>query len=307
MDPKDNAYVEKLVKRWPKLREPVLVTGFLGWNDGGQAATAGVRWLARNLDGERIASIVPDPFHVFSEMESRPVVRRHGDERVVRWPRHDFYAVRGGRGWRNDLLVFVGREPDLRWRTYCDVVLQLAQALGSRTVVTLGAFLAAVPHSRPAPIIGYAWEEKLAATLASMGTLTTTYEGPTGMVSVLADAAHRAGLGAVSLWAAVPHYLPTTANPKAALGLLRAVRDLIDVPVDLTRLEDAAAYFEAQVSDAVRSKGEVAEHVKELEQTAAEDQQKLSEGGAHELPNAADIISAFEDMIRKGPHGEPGG
>jgi len=294
-----------MAARWPKLRRPVLVAGFQGWNDAGQAATAAVRWLARHLDGERVATILPDAFHVFSEMESRPVVRQRGDERVIRWPSHDLFAIRGDKTWPADVVALVAHEPELRWRTYCEAVLFVARELQVDTVIVLGAFLAAVPHTRAVPITGYAADEGLSAMLESMGTLSTTYEGPTGAVSVLADAAENAGLPSASLWAAVPHYLPTTANPKAALALLRAVRDVTDIPLDLARLEDAAAYFETQVSDAVRTKSEVAEHVRELEATA-EEAETSRHSEAPELPNAADLISAFEEMLRRGRKDEPG-
>lgn len=295
-----NAHVERLVRRWPELRNPVLVAGFQGWNDAGQAATAAVRWLARHLDGERVATIRPDAFHVYTEMESRPLVRLRSGERVLRWPAHDLYAIRGKPAWPSDLLALVAREPNLRWRTYSNAVISTARDLGAGRVVTLGAFLAAVPHTRPVPITGYSWDDGFAATLEGMETLSTTYEGPTGIVSVLTDSAQSAGMRAASLWAAVPHYLPTTANPKAALALLRGVRDLIDVPLDLARLEDASAFFETQVSDAVRSKGEVAEHVRELEETARQDADVRLRGEAADLPDAADLISAFEDLLRKG-------
>lgn len=298
------AHVERLVRRWPKLRSPVLVAGFQGWNDAGQAATAAVRWLARHLDGERIATISPDPFHVFTEIESRPLVRLRNAERILRWPSHDLYAVKGATSWSSDLVAFVAREPNLRWRTYCDAVLSTAGELGVQRVVTLGAFLAAVPHTRPVPITGYSLDDGFSKTLEVMETLSTTYEGPTGVVSVMTDAAQALGMRSASLWAAVPHYLPSTANPKAALALLRAVRDLIDVPLDLARLEDASAFFESQVSDAVRSKSEVAEHVRELEESAREESHTRPQGEATDLPNAADVIRAFEEMIRKGRSSE---
>lgn len=296
-----DAHVEQLTPAWPAFEDTVLVVGFQGWNDGGQAATAAVRWLARHLDGARVASMRPDDFHVFSEMESRPIVRRRGDQRVIRWPRHDFFAVPRRAGWRHDLLVLVAREPDLHWRTYCESVLAVARRSGVRRLVTLGAFLAAVPHTRPVPITGYAWDDDVATSLAAIGTLSTTYEGPTGIVSVLSDAAQKAHIRTASLWAAVPHYLPTTANPKAALALLRALRDLVDLPLDLARLEDAAAFFETQVSEAVRSKGEVADHVHELEETA--EAERAARSNTPDLPNAADVINAFEEMLR-GNRGE---
>lgn len=306
MPPDPKAHVERLVKVMPGLRAPVLVAGFQGWNDGGQGASAAVRWLARHLDGERVASIVPDAFHVFTEMESRPVVRYRGDERILRWPAHDLYAIRGGPGWSNDIVAMVAREPDLRWRTYSQAALAVAHELGVRRVITLGAFLGAVAHTRPVPITGYAWSDDQHAALRGIGAISSRYEGPTGIVSAFAETAADTGLAAASLWAAVPHYLPTTANPKAALALLRAVRDLTDLPLDLSRLEDAAAYFEGQVSEAVRAKSEVAQHVHELEEAAPSETEAVKRSEASDLPAAADVIKAFEDLLRKGGPSEPG-
>jgi proteasome assembly chaperone (PAC2) family protein len=305
MDAREHEAVEWL-KDAPTLRDPLLIAAFAGWNDGGQAATAAVRWLARNLDGERLARISPERFHVFTEEGSRPQIRRRpGGETVLRWPGHDIFTVRTPEAWSRDLVVLIAREPDLRWRTYCEALLNVARRLGVSSLVTLGAFLAPVPHTRPAPVSGFAGTPQAAARLREAGALATGYEGPTGIVSVIMDLAAQAGLETASVWAAVPHYLPTTANPKAALALLRVVRAFTAIPFDLSRLEDAAQFFEGQVSEAVRAKGEVGEHVRRLEE-ADDKAAGLGERpqGAENLPNAADVIKAFEDLLRGGP-GEP--
>lgn len=298
MDARADEYIEQLADSAPPLREPILLAGFAGWNDGGQAASAAVRWLARNLDGDRFARIRPERFHVFTAEGSRPVIkRRPGGETVLRWPAHDLYAVRGPNGWPHDLIVFVAREPELRWRTYCDAVLSLAKEARVSRLVTLGAFLAPVPHTRAVPISGYASDDEAGEALRSLGALATNYEGPTGIVSALMDAATAAGIPAASIWAAVPHYLPTTANPKAALRLLRAFRSLSGLPLDLARLEDAAVFFESQVTEAVRAKDEVGDHVRQLEE--AEDEiAGPKRGNAADLPHADDVIKAFEELLR---------
>lgn len=295
--------VEWTGERPPTLHEPLLIAAFAGWNDGGQAATAAVRWLARNLGGERVGRIDPESFHVFTASGSRPNIRRRpGDETVLRWPAHDLFAIHGDESWSHDLLVVVAREPDLRWRGYCDALLAAAEATGARQLMTLGAFLAPVPHTRPVPLSGFAGASEAAARLRAIGARPTGYEGPTGVVSVLMERAREAGLSTASLWAAVPHYLPTTANPKAALALLRAVREFTGLPLDLHRLEDAASFFETQVSEAVAAKEEVGDHIRRLE---AADDEAAERGerpqGAENLPNAADVIKAFEDLLRGNP------
>ncbi len=284
----------------PTLRDPVLVAAFAGWNDGGQAATAAVRWLARNLDAERVGRIDPESFHVFTEDGSRPHIRRRpGGETVLRWPAHDLFAVRTEQSWSQDLLVLVAREPDRRWRAYCEALLGAANAAGARQVITLGAFLAPVPHTRAVPLSGFSGSSELSDRLRALGVRPTAYEGPTGIVSALMERAGEAGLVTASLWAAVPHYLPTTANPKAALALLRTVRELTSLPLDLHRLEEAASFFESQVSEAVAAKEEVGEYIRRLE---AADDEAATRGerpiGAENLPNASDVIKAFEDLLR---------
>ena len=290
----------------PPLRAPLLVAAFAGWNDGGQAATAAVRWLARNLQGERVGRIDPERFHVFTADGSRPHIRRRpGGETVLRWPSHDLYAVHGDESWSHDLLVLVAREPDLRWRSYCEALIAAAKASDARQLVTLGAFLAPVPHTRAVPLSGFSGSPETASRLRAIGVRPTAYEGPTGVVSALMEQAREAGITSASLWAAVPHYLPTTANPKAALALLRAMRELSGLPLDLRRLEDAASFFETQVSEAVAAKDEVGEHIRRLE---AADDEATARGerpqGAENLPNASDVIKAFEDLLRGNPPSE---
>ena len=159
-------------------------------------------------------------------------------------------------------MLVLGFEPNLRWRTFTDEVVGLARDLGVELVVTLGALLADVPHTRPAPVTGSASDEKL---VEELGLTASRYEGPTGIVGVLHDACRREGLPSASLWAAVPHYASLAASPKAAIALCSRLSGLLGVPIATSELERAAEAYERQVSEAVAQDDETESYVRELE------------------------------------------
>src|SRR5919197_3580881 len=201
--------------RWERrpdgLRAPALVCAFKGWNDAGEAATSALTFMGASLDAARFALIDPEEFVDFQS--TRPSVRLvDGHSRAIEWPEFEFYEARVPRAPR-DLVLLSGPEPAMRWRTFCRAVIDLAEVLGTQLVVTLGALLADVPHSRPVPITGLSTDESLTDRL---GVPRTSYEGPTGIVGVLHAACHAAGLPSASLWASVPHYVAAAPNPKAA-------------------------------------------------------------------------------------------
>jgi proteasome assembly chaperone (PAC2) family protein len=278
-----------------ELRDPVLITSFAGWNDAGEAATAAVRWLVRHLAARRVGGFDPEEFHVFTD--TRPTVRLVNNQRRISWPAHDLYLVQDA-ARPHDLLLLVAREPELRWRTYCDHLLDLAGGVGITVVISLGAFLADTPHSRPVPVSGFATETGWWERLRDLGVSPSDYQGPTGIVGALHDFCRQAGVASVSLWASVPHYLPTTANPKAALALLRALDTLLGLGLDLGRLESAAAYFVRQVNEAASRDRRFAGYLRELE--------RRTEGAAPEepatppepLPSAEEVIRDLEDFLR---------
>ena len=159
-------------------------------------------------------------------------------------------------------MLVLGFEPNLRWRTFTDEVVAVARDLGVELVVTLGALLADVPHTRPAPVTGSASDEKL---VEELGLTASRYEGPTGIVGVLHDACRREGLPSASLWAAVPHYASLAASPKAAVALCSRLAGLLGAPIDISELERAAEAYERQVSEAVAQDDETESYVRELE------------------------------------------
>jgi proteasome assembly chaperone (PAC2) family protein len=246
------------------LRAPALICAFKGWNDAADAASSAITFVAGALGARRFATIDPEEFYDFQS--TRPHVKLvDGQSRRIEWPEVELYEARVPRAPR-DLVLMVGHEPSFRWRTFSRVITELAEALGTQLVVTLGALLADVPHTRPISVTGMATDNDLVMRL---GLTRSSYEGPTGIVGVLHDACQESGLPSASLWAAVPHYIAAAPNPKAALALVRKLEGLVQVAVDATDLESATADYDRQVNLAVQSDPDVQAFVERLEQAAA--------------------------------------
>ena len=267
---------ELRLERRPELRRPALVCAFRGWNDGGQGASLAGAYLARAWEAEKFAEIDPETF--FDFQATRPHISFEGTTRRIEWPESTFLEARLPGGDR-DVILLLGTEPNLRWRTFATLITTLAVELGVELVVTLGSLLADVPHTRPAPVTGNATDPEL---VEQLGLQASRYEGPTGIVGVLHDACRTAGLPSVSLWAAVPHYVSMTPSPRAAKALSERLADLLDVEVDTNELEGASAAYMEQVSEAVAADPETAAYVDELEHRVDEilDETDLPSGEA---------------------------
>jgi proteasome assembly chaperone (PAC2) family protein len=273
------------------LRAPAIICAFSGWNDAGDAASAALTFIGESLGAERFARIDPEDFYDFQS--TRPQIAFTDDrKREITWPGIEIYAARVPRAPR-DLILVQGPEPSMRWRSFCQHIIDLAEALGTQLVVTMGALLADVPHSRPVSITGLASDEALVEKLA---LAETTYEGPTGIVGVLHTACTEAGLPSASLWASVPHYVAAAPNPKAALALVRKIESLVAVSVDATDLENATGDYERQVSRAVQSDPEVQAFVERLEEAAGQDTRPLGPGDLH---SGDAIASEFQRFLRQ--------
>ena len=252
---------ELRVHHRPELTKPVLIGAFRGWNDGAQAASLAAGYLAKTWSAERFADV--DPEHFFDFQATRPHVSlEDGLTRKIDWPETAFYHARPD-GLDHDIVLLLGIEPNLRWRTFSELLIGLARELGVGLMITLGALLADVPHTRPAPVTGSASDADLVQRL---GLSSSRYEGPTGIVGVLHDSCKQAGIPSASLWAAVPHYVSLTPSPRGAVALCERLGDLIGVGVDVEELEEAARSYEEQVSEAVASDEETAAYVDDLEQ-----------------------------------------
>jgi proteasome assembly chaperone (PAC2) family protein len=279
---------ELRIDRRPELTRPVLVAAFRGWNDGAQAATLAAGYLAKTWGAERFAEVDPEDF--FDFQATRPHVSlEEGLTRRIDWPETVFYHVRPD-GLDRDVVLLLGIEPNLRWRTFGDLVVGLAQDLDVELMITLGALLADVPHTRPAPVTGSATDEELVERL---GLSASRYEGPTGIVGVLHDVCRQRGIASASLWAAVPHYVSLTPSPRGALALCERLGTLIGATVDGDELEEAARSYEEQVSEAVASDEETAAYVEELERRA----DQLEE--ATELPSGDALAAELTRFLRE--------
>jgi proteasome assembly chaperone (PAC2) family protein len=276
------------------LRAPALVCAFKGWNDAGDAASAALQFVGTSLGATRFATIDPEEFYDFQATRPR-VSLAEGRSREIAWPEVEIYAARVPRAPR-DLVLLQGSEPSFRWRSFCQLIMDLAEALGCQMVVGLGALLADVPHTRPVSITGLSSDESL---IGHLGVQGTSYEGPTGIIGVLHDALTRGGIPSASLWASVPHYVAAAPNPKAALALVRKLESLVGVSVDAQELESAATDYERQVSLAVQSDPDVQAFVERLEQAAAEESLEEAPG---DLPSGDVLAREFQRFLRqRGP------
>jgi proteasome assembly chaperone (PAC2) family protein len=248
------------------LRAPALVCGFKGWNDAGDAASSAVSFVGDALGAREFATIDPEDFYDFQATRPR-ITMTESQTRSIEWPEVKLYEVRIPRAPR-DLILLSGHEPSFRWRTFTGLIVELAEAIGVQMVVTLGALLADVPHTRPVSVTGFATDPTLVSRL---NLSQSSYEGPTGIVGVVHDACHRAGIPSASLWAAVPHYIAASPNPKASLALIRKLEGLVGVVVDAGELESATAEYERQVNAAIQHDPDIQAFVEKLEAAANED------------------------------------
>ncbi|NHC47412.1 PAC2 family protein [Motilibacter aurantiacus] len=281
----------------PELVDPVLIAAFEGWNDAGEAATGAIEHLEREWKASPIGALDPDDYYDFQV--NRPTVGISADgERSITWPTSRFSYARvhlPAQGRTRDVVLLRGIEPNMRWRGFTDEILELAAELGVEMVVTLGALLADAPHTRPIPVTSSATEPGLAGRL---GIEISRYEGPTGIVGVLQDRAGQLDVPAVSLWAAVPHYVAQPPSPKATLALLRAVEDLLDLSVPLGELPEDARAWERGVDELAAEDSEVAEYVRGLEE--AKDTADLPEASGEA------IAREFERYLRRRGDNGPG-
>jgi predicted ATP-grasp superfamily ATP-dependent carboligase len=280
-------------RRPESLRAPAMVCAFQGWNDAGDAASSAVSFLASSLNARRFARIDSEEFYDFQS--NRPSVHFNDEnEREIVWPTVEVFEAQAPRAPR-DLVLVQGVEPSLRWRSFTGHIVDLAEALGVQVVVSLGALLGDVPHTRPVAISGHATDPALMERLGMHSSGASSYEGPTGIVGVLHHACAQAGLPSASLWAGVPHYVAAATNPKAALALVRRVEGLIGVSVDVSELESAAADYERQVGLAVQSDPDIQAFVERLEQAAESDEEESDD----DVPSGDILAREFQRFLKQ--------
>lgn len=281
----------EVVRRFdkPQLRRPRAILAFDGWNDAADAASGSVRYLIEELKlTEPFAAIDPEEFYDFQA--HRPQVKiDSGGTRRLSWPMTRFFGAHMPNDSR-DLLLVVGDEPSFRWKTYARHITQVLSENDVESVLLLGAFIGQVSHSMPVPIMGVASDPDL---VTELGLMTSSYEGPTGIVGVMMEACREVGLPALSLWAATPHYLAANPNPKAMLALTRTASDAVDLSVPLDRLDALASDFVEKVDEAIEASGDLRDYVAELEINA--DPASITPATSDEL------LSEIEDFLREQP------
>ncbi|WP_370290486.1 PAC2 family protein [Nocardioides sp.] len=246
----------------PDLNRPVVIAAFEGWNDAAESATAVIDHLMDQWDARIVAAIDPEEYYDFQV--NRPTVGIDGNGfRTLTWP-STHIAVASPPELGRDVVFIRGIEPNMRWRQFTAELLAAIDDLGGELLVTLGALLSDSPHTRPIPVSGTATEPEL---LDRLDLEQSTYEGPTGIVGVLQDAAVRVDLAAVSYWAAVPHYVAQPPCPKATLALLGRLEDLLEAPLPLGDLPDEARAWERGVDELAEEDEDVAEYVRSLEES----------------------------------------
>ena len=268
----------------PELRDTVMILAFEGWNDAGEAATDAIEHLSGLWDAHPVAALDPEDYYDFQVNRPRAVI--DNGRRRIQWRTTRILHARRPSLDRSVILVS-GIEPSFKWRAFTVEVMEFAQSAGVTTFITLGALMADVAHSRPIPVTATSEDD---ATIHRFDLEPSTYEGPTGIVGVLADAANQSGITSISCWAAVPHYAGHPPSPKATLALLDTLSKLIDRPIDVQDLGEQAQAWEKGVNTLAESDDEVAEYVEALEQ--AQDTAELPEASGDA------IAREFERYLR---------
>lgn len=305
-----------------ELRNPVLVAAFGGWNDAADAATTAIKFLIDRWKPQRFADIDGEEFFLYTE--TRPTVQiTKGQVRKLVWPGGRFLAHTGDPDLDHDIVLYMGPEPQLRWKTFAREFLEVCKHLHISEVLLLGAFLANIPHSATVPISGSASHPDLVERLGELDIRDSRYEGPTGMVGVIQETLNQANIPTASLWAAAPHYLAATPNIKVTAALLTYLNTFLNVDLDLNDIQSDAVRFDEQITVLVERDPEAREYVRKLEKQA-EEEEKEDEGdegdegeedetdddtdmvihpdrvaGTGPLPSADSLIRSVEELLRQ--------
>jgi proteasome assembly chaperone (PAC2) family protein len=288
----------------PHLRRPLLIAGWTGWNDAGEAASSAVRFIHRRWRAETIADLDPEEFYDFTQ--ARPQVRLQRGERVLEWPANTFSARRN-EDLDHDVILMMGVEPHLAWRTYVEAILQICREFEVTGVLTLGALLAEVSHQRPVRVSGSASHESLRTPLRLPERRRSAYQGPTGIVGVVTQALRDEGIPTASMWANMPFYVQRAPNPKGSLALLERINQGFGFDLSLHDLEVFAARFEAQIATDIEANPEIAEYARRVaEMDTDEEEDDEPAPPVEELPDAASMVDELERFLRdqRGDEGE---
>ena len=279
------------IRQQPSQKLPTMIVAFAGWPDAAEAATGAVRFLVENLGATHFAEIDPEEFYDFTVTRPETLVNEEG-ERVIHWPANDFYYYAPAEPARG-LLLFVGTEPNLKWRAFSNLMLSVADRCGVELVVSLGALLDEVPHTREPSVTGRATSAELEQKVEWLGIRNSDYQGPTGIHTAFMDACVRKGLSLASIWGHSPHYVNTTPNPRVSHALLTRLRRLAEFDVPMDKLQESADAYVLEVDQAIAGRPELTAYVKKLEERF--DSAIASTG---DIPSAEDMVEELEEYLK---------
>jgi proteasome assembly chaperone (PAC2) family protein len=292
----------------PQLRSPVLIIAFSGWVDGGSVATTAIRYLVEHWGAKKFAEVDPEEFYNFTRV--RPQVSLEPDfSRTITWPETAFYYHVDPQLDR-DFVLLVGIEPNFKWRTFSEEIVEICKSVGVTTALSLGGVIADVPHTHAAHITVFTNDPDLQARFPELTARRGGYQGPTGIIGVITDGLTHLDVPITNMRGAVPHYIAGSPNPKVANGLLSRVSELYSLGLDLAELDDASRRFEEQVDESLRDRPEMAEYVKKLEDRSDDPDQRPESRRPDARPssseplNSEDIVRQLEDFFRQRPGGE---
>ena len=281
-----------IVHEAPNSKLKTMVVAFAGWPDAAEAATRAIRYMVRKLPTTKIVEIDPEDYYDFTVNRPQTRVNRQ-KERIIRWPCNEFYSYVPEDDPENGLLLYVGTEPNLKWRTFSDAVLQVADMAQVELIVSLGALLDAVPHTREVRITGRASSKELKKKAQWLGIQNSGYQGPTGIHSAFSDACSKRELPHANIWSHCPHYVQTSPNPIASYALLERLKNLVQVDIDMSELGLAGEAFQEEVSKAIAKQPDVKSYVSRLETQYDE-----SVTASEEMPTGSDMVNEIEEFLR---------
>ena len=287
-----------IVHEAPTSKLKTMVVAFAGWPDAAEAATRAIRYMVRKLPTTKIVEIDPEDYYDFTVNRPQTRVNRQ-KERIIRWPCNEFYSYIPEEDPENGLLLYVGTEPNLKWRTFSDTVLQVADMAQVELIVSLGALLDAVPHTREVRITGRASSKELRKKAQWLGIQNSGYQGPTGIHSAFSDACSKRELPHANIWSHCPHYVQTSPNPVTSFALLERLKSLVDIDLDMSELDLAGQAFKEEISSAISKQPEVSSYVSRLESQYDE-----ANGSQNDMPTGTDMVEEIENFLKSQSSGQ---
>jgi proteasome assembly chaperone (PAC2) family protein len=295
------------IQELPSLRKPILIAAFAGWPDAAEVASGSARYLARKLRARRFAEIDPEEFYVFTETRPNTIILAPG-QRALEWPANEFFCWHNPDG-EHDIVILQGREPNLNWREYVDIVLDLAKRLDVSQIIALGGTYDAVSHRGQVSMSGHATSDDLRDRLAEFGITASGYEGPSSVQSALLEACREQGILAASLWGHAPHYVRAAPNPKVSHAMLRVLRTLLAVELDISELQTQGEQLEQKVDAAMLENPELRDYIDQLDVVSEPEPEVTVDELMADLPisrpDPAEVMRELEEILGMTRQDEP--